>query len=77
MSLRGLYLERLIHGGAYFRNFTVLCLGVRFMHILPPPASTVDNIPCRVPHSNILSVQPLFVKRTTSLPRYFTKRSFK
>ena len=24
MSLRGLYLEGLINGGAYFRNFTVL-----------------------------------------------------
>ena len=24
MSLGGLYLERLIHGGAYFRNFTVV-----------------------------------------------------
>ena len=24
MSLEGLYLEGLIHGGAYFRNFTVL-----------------------------------------------------
>ena len=59
------------------RKEKILCLGVSFMHILPPPASTVDNIPCRVPHSNILSVQPLFVKRTTSLPRYFTKRSFK
>ena len=55
----------------------IFCLRVRFMHILPPPASTVDKIPCRVPHSNILSAQPLFVKRTTSLPRYFTKRSFK
>ena len=59
------------------RKEKILCLGVRFMHILPPPASTVDSIPCRVPHSNILSAQPLFVKRTTSLPRYFTKRSFK
>lgn len=47
------------------------------MHILPPPASTVDNTPCRVPHSNILLAQPLFVKRTTLLPRYLTKRSFK
>jgi len=24
IGLRGLYLEELIHGGAYFRNFTVL-----------------------------------------------------
>ena len=25
-GLGGLYLERLIHGGAYFRNFTLCCL---------------------------------------------------
>ena len=25
MSLEGLYLEGVIHGGAYFRNFTVVC----------------------------------------------------
>ena len=32
MSLGGLYLEGLIHGGAYFRNFTVRT----FFTIVPP-----------------------------------------
>ena len=27
-SLKGLYLERLIHGGTYFRNFTVFHSGM-------------------------------------------------
>ena len=29
----GLYLEGLIHGGGYFRNFTVLCSGLLFYHV--------------------------------------------
>ena len=28
----GLYLEGLIHGGAYFRNFTVACSGKKIYH---------------------------------------------
>ena len=28
-----LYLEDLIHGGGYFRNFTVLCSGLLFYHV--------------------------------------------
>ena len=30
-SLRGLYLEGLIHGGAYFRNFTVFKIYSKYL----------------------------------------------
>ena len=43
----------------------------------PPPKSSVDNIPGSVPHSSIRLEQPLFVKRTTSLPRCVTNKSCK
>ena len=32
MSFGGLYLEGLIHGGTYFRNFTIFVFSVEFSH---------------------------------------------
>jgi len=45
MSLRGLYLEGLIHGGAYFRNFKVLSNTA--FHVL-----TMQNSQPRVRHNH-------------------------